>query len=269
MAEPSDRLTLRGLRIDHRGRTLVDGVSLDWAVGSVVGLVGSSGSGKTLTCRALVGMVDLDPGVVAGVLGVHLGPVVHQPQLGGTRAARDRAFRPLRGAVVGYLPQDAPATLDPFARIGAQVASAARLGRVDADPQRWLIDAGFSPSDAARVAAGWPHQLSGGMAQRVGIALALARGSRLLIADEPVTGLDAPLQRRVLRELRALADRGVGVLLVTHGLRALIDLADQVVVMDAGRVVETLTPGALRAGIAASGPAQRLVAAGIGPRVAR
>lgn len=260
-------LALRSLTVRTGDRVLLHDVSLGCETGTIVGLVGSSGSGKTLTCRAILGMVDLEPGVVAGELLLADGPRVHRPYaacLGAGRRARDRAFRDVRGALIGTLPQEAVSALDPYTRVGRQVTQAARLAGLGPDPVPWLVRAGFSASEAARVAAAWPHHLSGGMAQRVVIAQALARGGRFLLADEPTTGLDAPLQHHVLQLLRRLADDGLGVVLVTHDLRSLADVADRVVLMDAGRVTEELTPQALRSGIARSDAGRRLLDAGIG-----
>ncbi|MEZ4238137.1 MAG: ATP-binding cassette domain-containing protein [Myxococcota bacterium] len=264
----ADALVVDGICVRLGDHVLLDDVSYAVARGEVVGLVGSSGSGKTLACRAALGMVDLAPGVVAGTVTVSDGARTHSPYdglHGRGRRARDRAFRVLRGAVVGYAPQDAVGALDPFARVGAQVRGAARLAGRDADPVPWLLRAGFARPDAVRVAGCWPHQLSGGMAQRVVMAQSLARGSRFLLADEPTTGLDAPLQLQVVAELRGLADReGLGVVLVTHDLRMVRRFADRVVVMDRARVVETLTAAELAAGAAASDAGQALFAAALG-----
>jgi ABC-type glutathione transport system ATPase component len=263
-----DALVVEGIRVELGGAVLLDDVGYTVARGELVGLVGSSGSGKTLACRAAMGMIDLTPGVVAGTVRVSDGERAHAPYqatLGAGRRARDRAFGILRGRVVGYAPQDAPAALDPYARVGGQVAAAARLGGADPRPAAWLVRAGFTAQQADRVASAWPHELSGGMAQRVIVAQALARGSRFLLADEPTTGLDAPLQVEVLAELRALVEReGLGVLLVTHDLRALRRFADRVVVMDAGRVVERLTADQLGRAQAATAPARALLDAALG-----
>ncbi|MEQ1567984.1 MAG: ATP-binding cassette domain-containing protein [Myxococcota bacterium] len=263
-------LTMRGLTVRIGGRTLVEGMELDLAAGSLVALVGGSGSGKTLTTRALVGLVDASPGVVSAELMVRADGVEHHPYRGASsglsRAQRDRAFAAVRGAIVGYLPQDAGGALVPFDGVGRQLTRVARLGGRPEDPVPWLVAGGFDPGDARRVVRAWPHQLSGGMAQRVGLAIALARGSRLLLADEPTTGLDAPLQSTILRSLRASCDRGLGVLLVTHDLRSLPELADRIVVMDQGRAVETLTPDAVRAGEASAPAARRLLDALYGVR---
>jgi len=267
-----DAITLTGLciQVRERGgsrRTLVDDLDLHLAAGELLGLVGSSGSGKSLTARSLLGLVDLEPGVVQAELvlsvdGTELRPYARL--LGGghgaSRRARDRAFRQVRGDHVGYLPQDARAALDPLARVGPQVASVARLGGHPRDPLPWLERADLPEPD--RVARLYPHELSGGMAQRVVIAQALARGSRFLLADEPTSALDPTVQAGILDELRRLVrDEGLGVLLITHDLRVLPGLADRLVILADGRVAERTTPEALRDGDVHSEAARRLVEA--------
>jgi len=257
----TDRIALSGLTIRVGPTTLVDGIGLDLAAGQLVALVGRSGSGKSLTARALLGMVDLDPGVVAADLAITVEGVTRRPYdgLSSGRRARDRAFATLRGAVVGYLPQDCRAALDPLARVGPQVAAVAKLSGRPTDPLPWLRRANLVEPE--RVARLYPHELSGGMAQRVVIAQTLARGSRFVLADEPTSALDPTVQASVLRELRALADGGCGVLLITHDLRVLPGLADSVVILHGGRVAERTTAAALRDGALTSEPGRALHAA--------
>jgi peptide/nickel transport system ATP-binding protein len=254
----ADALTLTGLTIRAGQTVLVEGVDLALAPGELVALVGQSGSGKSLTSRAMLGLVDIDPGVVAGELVLTVGDRTLRPYADGfSRRARERLFRPVRGGLVGYLPQDARAALDPLSRVGRQVATAARLSGGSPDPLPWLARANLP--DPERVAGLWPHELSGGMAQRVVIAQALARGSRFLLADEPTSALDPTVQRSILDELRRLVDTGIAVLLVTHDLRVLPGLADRVVILHAGEVVERTTPDALRDGELSSEAGRRLV----------
>lgn len=260
----ADRIDLANLQVRVGTRTLLHDVALTIEAGRVVGLVGSSGCGKTMTARALLGMVDLVPGVVTADLSLVVGDEVHRPWarvLGADESARDRAFTKIRGRIVGYLPQDARASLDPLLRVGRQVRTAAalRTGNPEENPRPWLLRAGLK--DPERVEQLFPHELSGGMAQRVAIAQALARGSRFLIADEPTTGLDPTVQRGILDEIRRLASEGMGVLFITHDLRILPGLADEVLVMEDGRVVERLTAERLRDGELASAPGRRLVEA--------
>lgn len=261
------RLSLQGLHALAGPRVVLEDVALSLAQGELVGLVGSSGSGKTLTCRSLLGMLDLVPGVMAAELSLEVDGQVLRPyqgllgSQGASRRARDRAFAAVRGKIVGYLPQDAPAALDPFRRLGRQIEALAP----GQPPERWLVAAGFEPEQARRVATSYAHQLSGGMAQRVVVAQALAQRSRFLLADEPTTALDPPLQRRILATLKGLAEEGLGVLVVTHDLGSLSGVASRVLVMDQGRVVEVLEPEDLREGRAVSEAGRQLLAAAARP----
>jgi peptide/nickel transport system ATP-binding protein len=259
----SDRVTLGGLQIRAAQSVLVRDVSIELEAGRVIALVGASGSGKTLTARAMLGLCDLDPGVVSADLAIRVGDREHRPygELLGrgrtTRAERDRAFAEVRGTCIGYLPQDARGALDPLRRVGPQVAAAAPKNGKPPDPLPWLSRAGLP--DGERVARLFPHELSGGMAQRVVIAQMLARGSRFLLADEPTSALDPTIQAEILVELKSLARQGIGLLLITHDLRVLPGFADQVWVMDSGTIVERTDAGALRDGRTTSDPARRLL----------
>jgi ABC-type dipeptide/oligopeptide/nickel transport system ATPase component len=227
-----DELVAEGLRIDAGARTLVEDASFRVGAGEIVALVGSSGSGKTVTARALLGMIPFAPGRVAGRVAVTVGGVTTTPRT-------DADFRPLRGGALGLLWQDARAALDPLRTVGAQVLAAARLAGITVPAAELLARAGFP--DPLRVARLYPHELSGGMAQRAAIAVALARDSRFLVADEPTTGLDPSVQREILAQLSALAAAGRGLLFITHDLRLLPGFATRVVVMDRGRTVEEAT----------------------------
>jgi ABC-type dipeptide/oligopeptide/nickel transport system ATPase component len=175
------------------------------------------------------------------------------------RRARDEAFAEVRKKVLGYLPQDARAALDPLVRVGRQVDEVRRLSGDPTPTAERLKQAGLA--DPERVARLYPHELSGGMAQRVGIAQALAHGSRLLVADEPTTALDPTVQAEVLAGLQALARRGMGLLLITHDLRLLPGFADEVLVLEAGRLVERTDATGLVAGRVHSEAAMRLLEA--------
>jgi ABC-type dipeptide/oligopeptide/nickel transport system ATPase component len=232
-----DELVLERLRVAAGARTLVDDATLRVGAGEIVALVGASGSGKTLTARAALGLLPFTPGWVGGQIRVTTEGRVFTP-----RAEAD--FRALRGGVLGLLWQDARGALDPLRTVGAQVTAASRLAGDTGRPEDVLARVGFS--DPAQVARQHPHALSGGMAQRAALAVALARRSRFLLADEPTTGLDPSVQRGILAHLAAVAASGVGILFVTHDLRLLPGFASRVVVMDAGRTVEEApTPGAL------------------------
>jgi ABC-type dipeptide/oligopeptide/nickel transport system ATPase component len=215
--------------------------------------VGESGSGKTLTARAFLGLVRARPGVVAGHVTVAVGTELVRPHECTADRDREAAFDRIRGRLVGYLPQDALGWLDPLWTIGRQVdeviALAAR-GSGDRAAQRqngafhWLRLAGFSRPE--RIVSLYPHELSGGMAQRACIALALARGSRFLLADEPTTGLDPTVQQGILRQVQALKKRGIGILFITHDLRVVHRLADEVIVLNDGHVVDRFASSSLQ-----------------------
>lgn len=211
-------LSAAGIAVQAGERRLLDGFGVTVAEGEVVALVGPSGSGKTLALRSLLDLLPFRPGRVAGE--VRLDGVL-------------RDGPSLRGEV-GLIFQDARGSLDPLRTVGAQLAHAAGLAGAASPGPALLERLGFR--DPARAASQYPHELSGGMAQRAAIAVALARKSRFLLCDEPTTGLDAPVQADLVRELRGLD--GVGILFVTHDLRLLPGFADRIVVLEAGRVVE-------------------------------
>ena len=227
---------LRSLRILAGKRALVSQVSLHILPGQITVLVGASGSGKTLTARSLLGLVHgIEPGIVAADLEIQDGEVIHRHY---AAVDRERAFVPVRGPLIAWLPQNPRAALDPLQAVGAQIRDCLKLSGqntgLDVAPEPWLERVSLAKS----VGRLYPHQLSGGMAQRVGIALALARGSRFLIVDEPTTGLDPSLRAGILEELKRARDSGVGLLLITHDLRLVRQLGDHLLVMDRGCIVE-------------------------------
>jgi peptide/nickel transport system ATP-binding protein len=211
-----DALHLRDLTVRVGDRTLLDAAALSLPAGQVVGLMGPSGAGKSLLLRSMVGAVRARPGVVAGSVEVPGRPAT---DLAG---ATDP---PLHGAVA-WMPQGGG--LDPTWRVGRQ------LRRLGADPSRAL--AGVGLDHPAAVARQWPHQLSGGMRRRVGLAVALATGARFLLVDEPTTGLDPIAARGVLRLLQDQARAGRGVLMVSHDAPLLGAFADAVWALEGGRV---------------------------------
>jgi len=231
-------LRVQGLSVAAGNRSLVHGVSFNLAPGERLGLVGESGSGKSLTAMASVGL--LAPGLRAeGSVLLDGQQVIGQP---------DRALVPLRGAVAAVVFQDPTAALDPLMRLGDQLAApirrrARREGRnlsaaALRDEQTAWLDRVAIP-DPARILQAWPHQVSGGQRQRVAIAMALACGPRLLIADEPTTALDVSTQAEVLSLLDQLVrDEGLALLFISHDLPVVSRIADRVLVMRQGVVVE-------------------------------
>lgn len=215
----------RGLR--RRIVPGLEGMSLEVAAGEVVALVGASGAGKSLLAHAVLGL--LPPNALESGTVVFDGTVV---------APAER--RRLAGREVALLPQSVT-FLDPVATVGRQLRRAAKLTGHH-DPHATALAAlnryGLGPEVLGR----YPHELSGGMARRVLVAMALMGRPRLVLADEPTPGLQQDTARLVLAELRARADGGTGVLLITHDLPAALEVCDRVVICDSGRTVDTAVP---------------------------
>ncbi len=215
--------------------------SLSFSVrpGEVVALVGESGSGKSVTARTLVGLAGAGAQVQAAALQLNR----HDGSLIDLRQPDGKKWQQIRGREIGFVLQDALTSLDPLRRIGQEVAEPLRTHRLASGAelaqrvQALLTQAGIP--DAQNRAAQYPHELSGGLRQRALIASALAADPRLLIADEPTTALDATVQKQVLKVFRDLAQAGHGVLLITHDLAVVADIADRVVVMHQGQQVES------------------------------
>ncbi|MEF9907026.1 ABC transporter ATP-binding protein [Streptomyces sp. P9-A2] len=220
---------IRDLRVEIDGRAIVDGVSLRVLPGKVTALVGASGSGKTTTGLALLGEYPA---------GAHV--------TGDVRVRAD--------GLVGHVPQHPAAVLNPARRVSALLTDIARVqvshlprGQRRAEARARVLHALAEAQlpNAEALLRRHPHQLSGGQQQRVVLAQALLLGARVIVADEPTTGQDALTKSRVVEHLATVAGRGIAVVLIGHDLDVVRSLADDVVVMRAGRVVE-------------SGPAQRL-----------
>jgi peptide/nickel transport system ATP-binding protein len=218
---------------------LLADVSFDIGSGETVALVGESGSGKSLTSLAIMRL--LPPAVrIAG------GEILFRGRDGAPvdlAAADERTLRAVRGAGVGMVFQEPMTALNPAFTIGSQIAETIRIHRRASKAQAWdeagELLAKVGVAEPMRRLGEFPHQLSGGMRQRVVIAIAVACRPALLIADEPTTALDVTTQAQVLGVLRALqAASGMGVLFITHNLALASMIADRVLVMYAGRIVE-------------------------------
>ena len=231
-------IDVRGLAVDFgSGSSTVPAVldvSLHVDPGELVCLVGESGSGKSVTAKTLLGLTRMQGATVSGA-------VLFDGQ--DLLTASEAHLRSVRGGRVGFVFQDAMTALDPVQRVGAQIAEQLRLHsalsrRQAQDKAVTLMERVGIPRAASRAQA-YPHQFSGGMCQRIMIAIALACGPELIIADEPTTALDVTIQAQILVELRRLCrEDGIGVLLITHDLGVVAEVADRVIVMYAGRVVE-------------------------------
>jgi oligopeptide/dipeptide ABC transporter ATP-binding protein len=212
----------------------VNGVDITMRAGEIVGLVGESGSGKSVSSRAIMGLLPARTSLISGSIRLD------GEELVGMRESR---YRRVRGERVGMIFQDPLTALDPLYRAGEQVAEALRfhfgLGRPAARARVIeLLDSVGLPHPAD-VAERYPHELSGGMRQRVMIAMALACEPELLIADEPTTALDVTIQAQILDLLRSLArERDMALLLITHDLGVVRELCERAIVLYAGRVVE-------------------------------
>ncbi|MEV4347268.1 ABC transporter ATP-binding protein [Actinoplanes sp. NPDC049596] len=217
------------------GRTVVEavrGVDLDIAAGECVALVGESGSGKSVTARTLVGLT-----------GAHAQVSTSRFEIDGqdVRGYTEPDWQRLRGGYAGLVLQDALVSLDPLRTVGAEIGEVLRVHKVPGDRDqrvRSLLEAVHVPEPERR-AKQYPHQLSGGLRQRALIASAIAGGPPLLIADEPTTALDVTVQAQILDLLAERRAAGETLLLISHDLAVVSRLADRVLVMKDGRVVES------------------------------
>lgn len=225
-------LTLEGLTVEGPGgRLILDDVGFQVAEGEIVGLVGESGSGKSMTSLALTGLLPrvMTPRTGTATLGTA------EFMTGGVVAGRPK---------ISIVFQNARAALNPTMRIGAQIErlfrSRGRSGDLPAEADELLGSMGID--EPGRVRRSYPHQLSGGMNQRVMIALALASEPEVLIADEPTTGLDVSVQAQILHLIRGTtADTRRGVLFITHDLGVVAQMCTRVVVLYQGRIMEVGT----------------------------
>ena len=236
MTEPV--LSVRDLRVEFVTRRgvlkAIDGVSFDIAPGEVLGVVGESGAGKSVTGSAVIGLIE-PPGRIAG----------GEIRLKGERIDNlpPEALRRVRGKRIGMIFQDPLTSLNPLYTVGEQLVETIRThlplsaGQARRRAIDLLAEVGIPAPD--RRIDGYPHEFSGGMRQRVVIALALSAEPELVIADEPTTALDVSVQAQIITLIKRLcAERGTAVMLVTHDMGVIAETADRVAVMYSGRIAE-------------------------------
>ncbi|MCM5556356.1 ABC transporter ATP-binding protein [Pleomorphomonas sp. JP5] len=231
-------LTIENMSIRHTGRLLVSGVSLSVTAGERVGLIGESGSGKSLTALAAIGLLPEGMTAEGSVL------LADRQVIG----AADRDVVGLRGTAVATIFQEPLTALDPLMRIGDQIAEVLRrrarrdgrsVSRADVATEVSALMARVALPDPVRLARAYPHEMSGGQRQRAAIAMALACRPSLLIADEPTTALDVTTQAEVLRLLETLVrEENMGLLFISHDLPVVGTAVDRVLVLRAGELVE-------------------------------
>jgi oligopeptide/dipeptide ABC transporter ATP-binding protein len=229
-------LSVRGISISIGRLNPLDGISFDLDKGEILGIVGESGSGKSLTAMSVMGLLPLIDGVVKR------GSITFD----GTELVglAESAYRRLRGKRIALISQNPMTSLDPIIRIGDQIdqvsllhlglsARAARARGLDLIKQLRI-------PEAEAIHGSYPHQLSGGMKQRIVIAMALAADPDLIIADEPTTALDVTIQAQIIQIMVELVrERGLALMLITHDMGVVAQACDRVVVLYAGRVAES------------------------------
>ncbi|WP_448956645.1 ABC transporter ATP-binding protein [Labrys neptuniae] len=232
-------LEVRDLRVEFPARTgtlvAIDQVSFDIARGEILGVVGESGAGKSMTGTALIGLLQAPGRIAAGSIRLSGERIDNLPP------PRQRL---LRGRRIGAIFQDPLTSLDPLFTVGRQLTETIRthfpaLSGEEARARAIQLLTEVGIADPVNRFAQYPHQFSGGMRQRIVIALALAGEPELIIADEPTTALDVSIQAQILALLKRLArEKNTAIMLVTHDMGVIAEIADRVAVMYAGRVVE-------------------------------
>ncbi|WP_454156841.1 ABC transporter ATP-binding protein [Microbacterium lacticum] len=226
-------LEVRDLVVELDGSRVVDGVSFDVPDGARVGLIGESGSGKSLTALAILGLLP-EGATASGSVRWDGRELIGLP---------DRELATLRGDEIGIVFQEPRTALNPVRTVGRQIGESIRIhegaSRREASRRAVAEAARVRLPDPEQIVKRYPHQLSGGQRQRVAIAMALACRPRLLIADEPTTALDVTIQAEILDLLNGLVARdGMSLVFITHDLAVLSQVATHAVVLDEGRVIE-------------------------------
>ncbi len=212
----------------------ISGVSFEMNAGEILGVVGETGSGKSLTAQAIMGLTPLVGGRVSGSV-----------QFGDKDllAISSKEMQSIRGAEISYIPQNPMTSLDPVYRVGDQIIEGIRahckISKKDAKQQTLTIMEKLRIPSPGQVFMQYPHQLSGGLKQRIVIAMGLATNPKLLIADEPTTALDVTVQAQIMRLFKEqIVVKGISLLLITHDLGVVAQVCDNIAVMYAGKIVE-------------------------------
>jgi peptide/nickel transport system ATP-binding protein len=223
-------LALRDLHVRHKNVPLVTGVSLELAAGERLGLIGESGSGKTLTALAMMALLPATLQVSGQVL-------INGKDL---NLISERHRCSLRGSSIAMVFQEPMTALNPTMRIGKQIAEATGLPRAAAKERTLELLRRVEFTDPAGQAGRYPHQLSGGQRQRVMLAMAIARDPAVMVADEPTTALDVTVQQQMLELMsRLVAEEGSALVLISHDLAVVSGMCERLIVMYGGRVVES------------------------------
>lgn len=220
--------------VDKKTVTPISDVSFEMEPGEVLGLVGESGSGKSLTAHAIMGLTPLVGGKVSGTV-----------QFGDKNllAMSSDEMQTVRGAKISFIPQNPMTSLDPVYRVGDQIVEGLRkhldINKWDAKKQALILMEQLRIPNPERVYEQYPHQLSGGLKQRIVIAIGMGTNPELLIADEPTTALDVTVQAQIMRLFKELTtSKGIGLLLITHDLGVIAQVCNKIAVMYAGNLVE-------------------------------
>ena len=241
-------LSVQGLdiRFNLRGRVLhaIRGIDLDLYRGEVLAVVGESGSGKSVFTKSFMGLLDTNGSITGGTIDYYPTPGAEPVRLSGLKTEKD--WLRIRGREIAMIMQDPMTSLNPLKTIGDQILEAVTLHQglkgteARARTLEYLRDVGISDPEVRFKQ--YPHEFSGGMRQRVVIAIAVACSPKILICDEPTTALDVTIQAKILELIRSIQrERGISVIYITHDLGVVAKVADYVDVMYAGKIVETGT----------------------------